>query len=61
MQAASEAGDGQRIAELSRSIHGFEEDIERLFSKLERLTAERDARQAEYDERLAVLERRQNP
>ena len=61
MQEASETGDGPRIAELSRSIHRFEEDLEGLFSELERLTAECGRRQAEYDQRLAVLERQQSP
>ncbi len=61
MQAASETGDGERIADLSRSMHRFQEEIDRLFSELERLTTERDARQAEFDERLQVLERRQSP
>jgi ATP-binding cassette subfamily F protein 3 len=61
MQAASETGDGERIADLSRSIHRIQQEIERLFSELERLTTERDARQTEFDERLQVLERRQSP
>jgi len=60
MQAASQRGEGERIARLSREMHRCQEEIERLFSELERLAGDHDIRQAEFEERLQMLERRQN-
>ncbi len=60
MQAASESGDGRRITELSRDIHRLQGEIETFFAELEKLTEQRDARQAEFDRRLEKLERQQS-
>jgi ATP-binding cassette subfamily F protein 3 len=60
MQEASELGDGTRIASLGQSIHGLQEDIDRLFVELEQVTTEKEARQDEYDHRLQAIERQQD-
>jgi|WetSurMetagenome_2_1015567.scaffolds.fasta_scaffold00135_32 ATP-binding cassette, subfamily F, member 3 len=52
---ASEKGDWQPIAELSKSTHEARQRIEELFAKLETLTSEHVAQSKLFDERLAQL------
>ncbi len=53
---ASEKGDWQASASLSKAIHDAKQEIERLFSELEELTDEHSGRSREFEERLAGLE-----
>jgi ATP-binding cassette subfamily F protein 3 len=56
MQEASQAGDGSRIAELSRAIHASQAAIDENFDELEKLTQERDSHNAEFEKQLKALE-----
>ncbi|MFW5975206.1 MAG: ABC-F family ATP-binding cassette domain-containing protein [Desulfosalsimonas sp.] len=58
MQEASSNGGGGKIAELSRQLHECREKIDAGFERLEELSAEADARRADFDERLENLEAR---
>lgn len=55
MLAASQIGDGSRIAELSRSLHTCQETIERHFEELEKLSDALDKKNAGYEAELAQL------
>ncbi len=52
---ASEKGDWQPMAELSKSTHEARQRIEALFAELEKLTAEHEAQTRIFDERLKAL------
>ncbi len=56
MQEASSNGGGGEIAELSRQLHECREKIDAGFERLEELSAEADARRADFDARLENLE-----
>ncbi|MCP4109461.1 MAG: ATP-binding cassette domain-containing protein [Desulfobacteraceae bacterium] len=56
MQEASEIQDGKKIAELSRSIHVCQADIDRLFDELEKLTDSFEEQSAVYEKTLRQLE-----
>ena len=56
MQKASEDQDGHRIAELSRQLHACQTAIEELFQELEKITEAFDAKNAEFDRKLAELD-----
>ncbi len=56
MQRASQNGDGQRIAELGRSIHRCQAAIDALFDELEKITAELDRQNAAFETQLSQLE-----
>jgi len=58
MQAASNAGDGKKIVELSQTIHSCQRRIDEAFEDLEAVTAEADQKRAAFDARLAELENR---
>ncbi|MFH1992606.1 MAG: ATP-binding cassette domain-containing protein [Pseudomonadota bacterium] len=56
MQAATQVRDGARIAELSRSIHHLQSDIERLFDELEKFTSEFEEQKTIFAKKLEQLE-----
>ncbi|HOO37400.1 MAG TPA: ATP-binding cassette domain-containing protein [Deltaproteobacteria bacterium] len=56
MQDASENQDGQKIVEISQSIHTSEETIETLFDELEDLTHSLEKHSAEFDRQLEELD-----
>ena len=56
MQTATQARDGARIAELSRSMHQYQSDIERLFDELEKLSGEFEEQKAIFAGKLEQLE-----
>ena len=56
MQQATQSRDGQRIAELSRSIHRCQSAIDRLFDELEKITTELDSQNAAFETQLKQLE-----
>jgi ATP-binding cassette subfamily F protein 3 len=53
---ASQAKNGTRIAELSKSIHQRKKDVDRCLDELEPLLTEHEARKAAFDQRLAELD-----
>jgi len=55
MLEASQAGDGQKIAKLSQTIHNCQTIIDKRFEEMEKLTAELEAHNAVFDQRLAEL------
>ena len=57
MQAASQAGDGEKIAALSRQIAGHQSAIDRLFDELEALTGQLEQESAVFDNELLKLEK----
>jgi ATP-binding cassette subfamily F protein 3 len=56
MQAASQNGDGDKIASLSQSIHKCQSMIDTLFDELEQTTAVFDQKKAVFDKRLEEIE-----
>jgi ATP-binding cassette subfamily F protein 3 len=56
MQEATQAGDGVRIAELSKSIHRCQGDIEKLYDELVKFSGIFEAQQAVFKEKLQRLE-----
>ena len=56
MQEASQAGDGSRIAELSRAIHTSQAAIDENFDELEKVTQQLDSHNAEFEKELKALE-----
>jgi ATP-binding cassette subfamily F protein 3 len=60
MQAASEAGDGSRIAAIGQRLHHCQAVIEQLFDDLEAASDALDAQNALFDEKLARLEQAEN-
>lgn len=54
--AASTKGDGRAIRDLTRAIHETKEHIDSLFSELEELTAEHDAKAKEFDSQMHELQ-----
>jgi len=56
MQEATAAGDGARIAELGKSIHACEQDIEREFGQLEELTDKVELLSRRFDKQLRLLD-----
>jgi len=56
MQQATQAGDGVRIAELSKSIHRCQRDIEKLYEELVKFSGVFEAKQAVFEEKLERLE-----
>jgi len=54
--SASEKGDWQAAASLSKNIHGARQEIERLFGDLEALTDELSEQSRKFEERLACIE-----
>ncbi len=55
MIEASAAGNGKKIAALSREIHPLQGEIDRLFDTLEDLTVSRENKEAEFDAELQRL------
>jgi ATP-binding cassette subfamily F protein 3 len=53
---ASQAKQGSRVVELSRSMHQTKKTIDGLLEELEKLTLEYDGKKAEFDARLRVLD-----
>ncbi|MDD8027697.1 MAG: ATP-binding cassette domain-containing protein [Acidobacteriota bacterium] len=53
---ASQAKNGARIAELSKSLHKRKKDIDACLDELEPLLAEHETKKAAYNQRLAELE-----
>jgi hypothetical protein len=53
---ASGAGDGESIRKLSTSVHEGKERIEKLFTALEALTNEHDARAKEFEKKPAEVQ-----
>ncbi|MFO7970221.1 MAG: ATP-binding cassette domain-containing protein, partial [Desulfobacterales bacterium] len=56
MQQATQAGDGVRIAELSKSIHRCQGDIEKLYEELVKFSGIFEAKQAVFEEKLQRVE-----
>jgi ATP-binding cassette subfamily F protein 3 len=56
MQEATLARDGKRISGISMEIHICEQEIESLFTDLEELTHRFDRINAEFEDRLSVIE-----
>ena len=56
MQTATQDGDGNRITELSKSIHRCQEDIERLYDELVKFSGIFEAQKAIIEEKLEKLE-----
>ncbi len=52
MQKATQAGDGSRIAELSKSIHRCQGDIEKLYDELVKSSGVLEAQKAIFEEKL---------
>ena len=53
---ASQAKQGSRVVELSKSMHQEKKTIDGLFEELERLTGEYDGKKADFDARLRALD-----
>ncbi len=56
MQNASQAGDGIKISELSKSIHDSQTTINILFDNLEKLTNDLEKQEALFEKRIKQLE-----
>jgi len=56
IQEATQAGDGEEIARLSKSIHQCQSSIDHLFDDLESMTDTFEKESARFDNRLAALE-----
>ena len=56
MQSASQAQDGNLIAELSQTMHNCQTAIDRLFNELEELTGRFDQQKIMFEEKLKKLE-----
>jgi ATP-binding cassette subfamily F protein 3 len=56
MQNATQAGDGNRIAELSKSIHRCQGNIEKLYVELVKSSGVLEAQKAIFEEKLQRLE-----
>jgi ATP-binding cassette subfamily F protein 3 len=56
MQNATQVGDGNRIAELSKSIHRCQGDIEKLYDDLVKFSGIFEAQQAVFEEKLERLD-----
>lgn len=56
MQAASQVGDGEKIAALSQSIHSCQADIDRLFEELERLTKIFEEKKVVFEKKFEAFE-----
>ena len=56
MQVATRTGKGPKIAEISQAMHSGQEEIARLFEKLEKLSHEHDRKKQAFDQELAELE-----
>jgi len=59
MQEATAAGDGTRIAELGKSIHACEQEIEKQFGFLEELTDQLALQARPFDKQLKQLDEKQ--
>lgn len=59
MQEATAEGDGARIAEVGKSIHACEQEIEAQFARLEALTDQLEQQSRRFDKQLKHLEERQ--
>ena len=56
MQQAAQDQDGNRISEISQTLHSSQQKIDRLFDELEALTRKLETRNAEFDTRLKKLD-----
>ena len=56
MQNATQVGDGNRIAELSKSIHRCQGAIEKLYEELVKISGDFDAQQVVFKKKLEKLE-----
>jgi ATP-binding cassette subfamily F protein 3 len=56
MMAASQAGDGEKIGAISRSIHRCQSAIDVLFDELEQSTANLEEKKAEFEKKRDHLE-----
>ena len=56
MQAATEAGDGQKIAEVSQAIHNHQTVIDTLFDELEFITSAYNNKKAVFEKKLRQLD-----
>jgi ATP-binding cassette subfamily F protein 3 len=57
MQTATQAGDGSRISELSKSLHRCKADIEKLYDELVESSSFFEAQKAIFEEKLIRLEK----
>ena len=57
MQTATQAGDGSRITELSKSVHRCKADIERLYDELVKFSSLFEAQKTTFEEKLERLEK----
>jgi ATP-binding cassette subfamily F protein 3 len=55
MQQAAQDQDGDRIVEISRTLHTCQQKIDRLFSELEQLSHDLEARKIEFENQLQQL------
>ena len=55
MMAASQAGDGEKIGAISRSIHRCQSAIDTLFDELEQFTADLEERKAEFEKKISRM------
>ena len=58
MQEATATGDGSRIAELGKSIHACEQEIESQFGQLEELTDQLALQTRRFDKQLKRLDQK---
>ena len=58
MQKAAQAGEGNKIAELSKSIYRCQKDIEKLYDELVKSSAAFEAQQAVFDEKIRKIKTR---
>ena len=56
MQTATEARDGQKIAEISQAIHNHQTAIDTLFEELESITSAYDNKKAVFEKKLEKLD-----
>jgi ATP-binding cassette subfamily F protein 3 len=56
MQTATEARDGQKIAEVSQAIHNHQTVIDTLFEELETVTSVYDKKKAAFEKKLGQLD-----
>ena len=59
--AASQARQGSRVVEISRTMHASKKAVDGLLEELERLTADHEGKKAEFDARLRALDAEDTP
>jgi ATP-binding cassette subfamily F protein 3 len=58
---ASQARQGSRVVEISRTMHASKKAVDGLLEELERLTADHEGKKAEFDARLRALDAEDGP